>query len=230
VTAVGEVKVADFGLARVLHAGDGVDLTQDGMTLGTPLYMSPEQAEGKRVDARSDLYSLGATVYHLLAGRPPFDGTTSLAVAMAHIKDSPTPLSSLRPDLPAELIAIVDRLLAKDPAGRYPSPGDMLRAVEPIERALDAGSRARPSPLVWPADVEWDLPVAARRSVATPVRSGPLHDATARLQASMEREQLERESSRRVWMATAAAALTATVAGFMLGRARPRAPRTRPTK
>ena len=72
VTPAGDVKVADFGLVRVLS--EDSELTRDGMTLGTPLYMSPEQADGRSVDARSDLYSLGATAYHLLAGRPPFSG------------------------------------------------------------------------------------------------------------------------------------------------------------
>ena len=100
-TLAGEVKVADFGLARVLS--ENLDLTQDGMTLGTPLYMSPEQGEGRSVDARSDLYSLGATVYHLLAGRPPYSGPSAVAVVMAHIKEPLPPLSSARPDLPVDV-------------------------------------------------------------------------------------------------------------------------------
>ena len=97
-TPAGDVKVADFGLARV--AGEDLELTHDGMTLGTPLYMSPEQGEGRPVDARSDLYSLGATVYHLLAGEPPFTGTTAIAVVMAHIKDPLVPLEERRPGTP----------------------------------------------------------------------------------------------------------------------------------
>jgi serine/threonine-protein kinase len=235
VTSAGEVKVADFGLARVLDAADGLGLTQHGMTLGTPLYMSPEQAEGKSVDARSDLYSLGATVYHLLAGRPPFNGTTSLAVAMAHIKEPLTPIASLRPELPAELAAIVDRLLAKDPAARFQSPGDLLRAVERCEASLEAGSRHGPSPLAWTAESEWGRPGLPQRGgmgqARQPVRTQELRDATVRLQAAMEREQLERDSSRRIWMATAAAAIAAMIAGFVAGRARPRGPaRIRPPR
>jgi len=235
VTSVGEVKVADFGLARVLDAADGLGLTQDGMTLGTPLYMSPEQAEGRPVDARSDLYSLGATVYHLLAGRPPFNGTTSLAVAMAHIKEPLTSIAALRPDVPTDLAAIVDRLLSKHPAARFQSPGNLLEAVERCEAAFEAGSRHRPSPLAWSAESEWSMPVLPPRGVAGParhpVRTQELRDATVRLQAAMEREQLERDSSRRIWMATAAAAIAATTAGFLAGRARPRLPaRVRPLR
>jgi serine/threonine-protein kinase len=235
VTSVGEVKVADFGLARVLDAADGLGLTQHGMTLGTPLYMSPEQAEGRPVDARSDLYSLGATVYHLLSGRPPFNGTTSLAVAMAHIKEPLTPIASLRADLPADLAAIVDQLLAKDPTARFQSPGDLLEAVERCEAALEAGSRHGRSPLAWSAESEWGKPALPSRGgmgqSRQPVRTQEMRDATVRLQGAMEREQLERDSSRRIWMATAAAAIAATIAGFLAGRARPRGPaRIRPPR
>ena len=81
----GEVKVADFGLARVVAEGQKNHLTQVGITMGTPLYMSPEQVEGKAVDPRSDLYSFGVTCYEMLAGRPPFEGETPLNVAVQHL-------------------------------------------------------------------------------------------------------------------------------------------------
>jgi eukaryotic-like serine/threonine-protein kinase len=87
--ATGEVKVADFGLARVVQNGEAMNLTQIGMTMGTPLYMSPEQVEGKSVDQRSDLYSFGVTCYHMLAGRPPFVGETPLSIAVQHLKTEP---------------------------------------------------------------------------------------------------------------------------------------------
>jgi serine/threonine-protein kinase len=96
------------------------------MTLGTPLYMSPEQAEGRKLDPRSDIYSLGVTCYHLLSGTPPFDGDTALAVAVKHLKNEPVPLSTLRPDLPPGLCAIVHKMLAKRPDERYPS-ADVLQ-------------------------------------------------------------------------------------------------------
>ena len=124
-TRSGEVKVADFGLAR-LAAGPGPSLTQVGVTMGTPLYMSPEQVQGQPLDARSDLYSLGVTSYHMLAGKPPFEGDTALAVAVQHLKNAPPPLESLRGDLPIAMCRLVHRLLAKDPAERFASPRDLL--------------------------------------------------------------------------------------------------------
>jgi len=228
VTSTGEVKVADFGLARMLETDTAIDLTQEGMTLGTPLYMSPEQAEGQTVDARSDLYSLGATVYHLLAGRPPFTGTTSLAVAMAHIKEPLIPIGTVRPDLPTGCAAIVDRLLAKDPADRFQTPRDLLQAVAQVEAMLGDGSRQFPAPLCWTADSEWAEPPhpatnGGRGGAPQPhARTVEVRDATLRLQSVMAREHVERELSRRFWMATGAAAVAALVAGFALGRVRPR--------
>src|SRR5262245_48587019 len=126
----GEVKVADFGLARVAQAGEALNLTQAGITMGTPLYMSPEQVEGKEVDPRSDLYSLGVTAYHMLAGRPPFDGETALAVAVQHLKNEPNRLELVRPDLPEGLCRIVHKLLAKQPKDRYQKAVELLKDLK----------------------------------------------------------------------------------------------------
>lgn len=228
VNRAGEVKVADFGLARMLTSDAAVDLTQEGMTLGTPLYMSPEQAEGRPVDARSDLYSLGATVYHLVAGRPPFTGATSLVVAMAHIREPLIPLGAVRPELPAGCAAIVDRLLAKNPADRFQTPRDLLRSVAEIEKTLAAGGQHLPAPLCWTAETEWaESPQLAANGVHAsapqfPARTAAVRDATLQLQSAMAREHVEQELSRRFWMATGAAAVAALVAGFALGRVRQR--------
>ncbi len=240
VTPSGEVKVADFGLARVLATADGLDLTQDGMTLGTPLYMSPEQAEGKAVDSRSDLYSLGATVYHLLAGRPPFLGATSLAVALAHIKELPVPIAEVRPDVPVGLSNIIDRLLCKRPADRFADPTELLHAVEAVETAIAPGSRHMPSPLSWSGDGNSFAGHAGgfgRRSdlsATVMAHTGPMwahartieaREATGRLQSAMDLEQQEEAKecalSRRFWLATGAVAGMAMVAGFAIGRSRP---------
>ena len=107
----GEIKVADFGLARLQGGGD---LTQIGLTMGTPRYMSPEQVQGKLVDPRSDLYSLGCTLYYLLSGRPPFDAEEPLAVAMQHLNETAKPLSSIRPNVKYAdwLLAAINRNLA----------------------------------------------------------------------------------------------------------------------
>jgi serine/threonine-protein kinase len=130
-TPSGEVKVADFGLAR---QSDSTDLTQVGVTMGTPLYMSPEQVEGKPLDCRSDIYSFGVTCYHMLAGNPPFVGETALGVAVQHLKKEPQPLESLRGDLPPALCGLVHKMMVKDPAGRWQSPRDLLPELRRIQQ------------------------------------------------------------------------------------------------
>jgi serine/threonine-protein kinase len=97
--------------------------------------MSPEQVEGKAVDQRSDLYSFGVTIYHLLAGRPPFSGETPLSIAVQHLKTEPDPLSELRPDLPPGICRIVHKLMAKAPEQRYASAADLLRELRTLQPA-----------------------------------------------------------------------------------------------
>jgi eukaryotic-like serine/threonine-protein kinase len=126
ITQSSEVKVADFGLARLAGDGDGVELTRVGITMGTPLYMSPEQVEGRTLDHRSDIYSFGVTCYYMLTGETPFVGDTALAVAVQHLKKEPRPLDSLRPDLPPALCRIVEKMLAKNPDDRWPTARDLL--------------------------------------------------------------------------------------------------------
>jgi tRNA A-37 threonylcarbamoyl transferase component Bud32 len=129
-TRKGEVKVADFGLSRIF--GDDrqpLNLTQSGVTMGTPLYMSPEQVEGKPVDPRTDIYSFGVTCYHLLAGEPPFRGQTAFEVAVQHVQQQPAPLAQIRPDLPAELCALVHRMMAKNPDDRLQTGREVVREI-----------------------------------------------------------------------------------------------------
>ncbi len=129
----GVVKVADFGLARLgPDAGKSTaNLTQAGLTLGTPRYMSPEQIQGRTVDVRSDLYSLGVTMYHLLAGRPPFEAEDALALAVLHLHETPMPLDRARgaSDLPEAVIAIVSKLMCKSPSDRFQSPRELLDLI-----------------------------------------------------------------------------------------------------
>ena len=121
----GEVKVADFGLARVQGDG-GANLTQVGVTMGTPLYMSPEQIEGRELDSRSDIYSLGVTAYHMLAGEPPFAGDSPLAVAVQHLNQPPAAARERRPDVPPRLAQVVERMMAKKPDERFSDPAALL--------------------------------------------------------------------------------------------------------
>jgi serine/threonine protein kinase/dipeptidyl aminopeptidase/acylaminoacyl peptidase len=139
----GCVKILDFGLARFAsEAAATTGGTTSGIVLGTVDYIAPEQADSSRqADIRSDIYSLGCTLYHLLAGHPPFPTGTALQKVMAHVEKKPQPLNKLRPDLPEEIMPVLERMMAKNPKDRYPSPIEVARALEPFTRAT-AGTRA----------------------------------------------------------------------------------------
>ena len=124
----GLVKIADFGLAKPL--ADDAQITQDGAMVGSPLYMSPEQARNEELDARSDMYSLGASFFQLLTGRPPFRGSTALAVVAQHLQDKPPKVRELRPEVPEALARVIDRLLAKSPKDRFADYDELVAALE----------------------------------------------------------------------------------------------------
>jgi tRNA A-37 threonylcarbamoyl transferase component Bud32 len=130
----GLVKVADFGLAK--RSGVDMSVTQPCEAVGTPLYMAPEATRGEHLDGRSDLYSLGATAYHLLAGRPPFRGSTHVELMLKHARRRPTPLGRLAPEVPPALCGIVHRLLGKRASERFQSAAELLDALERAD--LDA--------------------------------------------------------------------------------------------
>jgi serine/threonine protein kinase len=134
----GLVKVSDFGLARLTepetppHDRVGTILTKDNTVMGTPDYLSPEQARNlHNTDIRSDLYSLGCTFYFLLTGRVPFPGGTTMEKLIRHSANMATPIRALRPEVPAEVAAIVERLMAKDPAERLQTPAELITILAP---------------------------------------------------------------------------------------------------
>jgi serine/threonine-protein kinase len=131
-TRAGDVKVMDFGIARAVSDAQAT-MTQTAQVIGTAQYLSPEQARGERVDARSDLYSAGCLLYELLTGRPPFTGDSPVAIAYQHVREAPVPPSRIDPELPAWCDAIVLKAMEKDPADRYQSAGEMRND---IQRAL----------------------------------------------------------------------------------------------
>ena len=135
-TRKGEVKVADFGLAQLSTQKEGVNLTQVGMTMGTPLYMSPEQIHGKKVDERSDIYSFGVTCYAMLTGRPPFEGDSPMAIAVKHLNEAPPGLSEIRSDLPPRLVKLINRMMAKDVGDRPRNAGEVLKELKTISKLL----------------------------------------------------------------------------------------------
>jgi eukaryotic-like serine/threonine-protein kinase len=142
-TPTGEVKVMDFGIARALTSS-AATMTQTAAVIGTAHYLSPEQARGEHVDARSDVYSAGCMLYELLTGAPPFAGDTAVAVAYQHVREDPVPPSRVESDVTAPLDAIVLKAMAKNPANRYQTAADM-RAD--IERAL-AGRPVEATPVL----------------------------------------------------------------------------------
>lgn len=147
-TRQGQVKVLDFGLARLARAPGptaseaqkrppvlGPGLTQAGAVLGTPDYMAPEQAHNSRdVDIRADIYSLGCTLYFLLKGAPPFPTGSALQKMVAHSEDSPPALTEAATPPPPEVIRIVERMMAKDPAQRFQTPAEVVEALAPFAR------------------------------------------------------------------------------------------------
>ncbi|MGC5344234.1 Stk1 family PASTA domain-containing Ser/Thr kinase [Streptomyces sp. DT24] len=128
-TRTGQVKVMDFGIARAM--GDsGMTMTQTAAVIGTAQYLSPEQAKGEQVDARSDLYSTGCLLYELLTVRPPFIGDSPVAVAYQHVREEPQPPSTFDPEITPEMDAIVLKALTKDPDYRYQSADEMRADIE----------------------------------------------------------------------------------------------------
>ena len=159
----GRVKVLDFGLARSeFSRRDGGALptrsaTQEGRVVGTPAYMSPEQAEGKTVDARSDIFSLGIVFYEMLTGERPFSGDTAASIVSSILRDTPRSASDLQPAIPRELTRLVHRCLAKGQTDRYQSAIDLRHGLEEAKQDLDSGDM-----------VASHLP-ASRRSFRTPL-------------------------------------------------------------
>ncbi|HZI21543.1 MAG TPA: serine/threonine-protein kinase [Gemmatimonadales bacterium] len=149
----GHVLVTDFGIAKAAQEASASQLTTEGMVVGTPHYMSPEQATGERVDQRSDIYALGVVLYQMLSGTPPFDGESAQSVLMKQATAEPEPIRRLRNDVPATLAAVIERMLAKDPADRYQTaeavsqalvaalPGAARDAVHPGQRVALTAAR-----------------------------------------------------------------------------------------
>jgi non-specific serine/threonine protein kinase len=168
----GRAVVADFGIAQAVNAGGADKLTMTGMSLGTPHYMSPEQAGGEEVDGRSDLYALGCMVYEMLAGVPPFTGSNAMAIVARHLMDPVPNLTTVRPSVAPHVTEAIVRALAKVPADRFSGVADWRKAMRPPQAAPASGQAAGPPAILMPPPVP-----------ATPLlgRDDALADAEARL-------------------------------------------------
>ena len=159
-TRKGQVKILDFGLARFARESTpAAELTQEDAVVGTPDYIAPEQSlQPQNADIRADIYSLGCTMYFILTGQPPFLTGTCMQTLMAHAESMPPPVNELRPEVPKDLAAVVERMMAKNPANRYQTPAEVAQALAPFIRK--SGVSADEPPPGLPG------------SAAEPVRSG----------------------------------------------------------
>jgi len=162
ITRSGDIKVMDFGIARA-QAGDSLTRTQT--VLGTATYFSPEQAQGESVDARSDIYALGCVLYEMMTGNPPFTGDTAVGVAYKHVREEPVPPSRVNHDVPPSLDAIDLKCLAKNPANRYQTAGELREDLDRFRR----GEPVSATP-VLPAEAPTQ--VVARPTSGTQVMKG----------------------------------------------------------
>ena len=207
----GQVKVMDFGIARAV-ADSAATMTQTSAVLGTAQYLSPEQARGEVVDARSDLYSTGCLLYELLTGRPPFVGDSPVSVAYQHVRETPAPPSSINPDVPAAVDAVVMKSLQKRPDDRYATAAAMredlehARLGEPLVGATPGAVAA--VPLVPVPDVS--MTATDSTQVIPPVLPGTIPASAG---------PPPRQESRTGWFVLLAVAVVgALVLAFFLGR------------
>ena len=178
ITKAGEVKVADFGIARAMTASSEENLTQTGSVMGTATYFSPEQAQGKPVDARSDLYSLGVVLYEMASGKPPFSADSPVAIAYKHVQEPIPSLAERVPGIPEDYEAITLRALSKDPDDRYADGAamraDLLRFREgkPIAgvNPVPTGPARPPSPPTPPTGTAAVIAPDPLPATAEPVR------------------------------------------------------------
>ncbi len=163
----GMVKVLDMGLARLQEGGDDerTQLTQEGSVMGTPDFIAPEQAmDSHKVDIRSDIYSLGCSLYFLLSRRVPFPGDTLTQKLIKHQLHEPPPIEQFRPDLPPALVAVVRKMMAKRPADRYQTPAEAAGALAPF---CLSGETTLPQAVPIPSTVPMTIPVAVPAAVHT---------------------------------------------------------------
>ncbi len=205
----GEVKITDFGLARINDDASKQALTQVGITMGTPLYMSPEQVEGSDVDQRSDIYSLGVTAYHMLAGQPPFEGDNALSIAVQHVKDDPIPLGNLRPDVSEELCDVVHLMMSKPRSERPDDAKQLLKELRKIKVDVDD---------------DWEMIVEKLSASETHANRLTASMSQSKMAATVQLQQVMKGNIRSWWksprtlISIAALSLAGLIAGLVVAR------------
>ena len=221
----GQVKVADFGIARAMNAPSEKNLTQVGAVMGTATYFSPEQAQGAQPDPRSDLYSLGVVLYEMVAGRPPFTGDNPVSIAYKQVHDAPQPLNQLVADVPRPFEAIVARLLAKRPELRYPNAEELredlrrFRAGEPVQALAALGGGARP--VVPTVAATTAMATTANTAAPTTMLAGATGTTRVTTTYGQPPYRDDDDRNRGVWWAVAGvvAVLALALGGWLLYRA-----------
>ena len=201
----GRVKVADFGIARMGPSA----LTRTGALLGTSSYLSPEQAQGRSADERSDLYSLGVVLYEMLTGRLPFSGESDLAVAMQHVSAAPPNPRSLAPDVPEACAAVVMKALSKQPADRYQSAVEFAAALRAARDGGHAVPAAVPAAASHPPSA---TPELAATMVAADALTRPADAATRYMSEPRPAPPARRRRRLRRWIVLAVVVIAAAVA------------------
>ena len=208
ITRGGIAKVTDFGLAQLNQpSSPKMNLTQIGTTMGTPWYMSPEQIQGEKLDHRSDQYSFGVTCYHMFAGQPPFPGKNAMTVAVQHLKEEPTPLSTFRADLPKELCVVIHRMLEKKPAARFQAPTELEAELKRLD-AVPINTKLGATNSLFGQWVPW-LPEAKKYSLGffavlvVSFVAGQRLERPVRIPAPEKTAEIEREESAEAQFAVA---------------------------
>ena len=205
----GAVKVMDFGIARAL--GEGQNVTQTAAVIGTAQYLSPEQARGEPVDARSDVYAAGCVLFELLTGEPPFTGDTPVAVAYQHVREDPRRPSEVNPNIPPELDSVVLKALSKNPANRYQSAGEMRADLVRVR-----SGQAPMAPAVMSEDERTAMLAAAPHTGPTRRINGGRHSTAPPAQEYYDEydDQPQRSTGRIVGIAALVAAALGII-GFV---------------
>ncbi len=207
----GHALVADFGIAKAVEAATATKLTETGMAVGTPHYMSPEQSLGGNMDGRSDEYSLGCVLYEILVGQPPFDGPNAMAVLARHSLEQVPSMQVVRNSIPDAVEDAVFRALEKTPADRYPTMKEFAEALGEAEAEaslLRTSARRANTPRT-----PQQIPIGTRRTTARIMRPGGA-SASASASAAVDEVEFPAESPRRKWLIAGAVAVLLAVAAI----------------